>query len=59
MRKILWVTVKQTDGFEYPNPLKLSELHLINDILNSSEVESVKVVKEEITNYRYKILFGE
>lgn len=58
MRKILWVTVKQTDGFEYPNPLKLSELHLINTILNNSDVESVKVVKQEVTKERYKTLFN-
>lgn len=45
MRKILWLTVRRKDGVEYPNPLKLSELHLVNSLLNLEDVESIKIEK--------------
>jgi len=58
MKKYLFVTVTKEDGFQYPNPLKLSESNLIAKILELEDVESVNVVLSECTNKQYKLLFG-
>ena len=58
MRKILWVTVRRKDGFEYYNPLKLSELHLVNSLLNLEDVESIKIEKLVVGKERFEELFG-
>ena len=58
MRKILWVTVRRKDGVEYPNPLKLSELNLVNSLLNLEDVESIKIEKLVVGKERFEELFG-
>lgn len=58
MKKYLFVTVTKEDGFQYPNPLKLSEVHLINKILKLEGVESVKVELSECTKEYYSSIFG-
>jgi hypothetical protein len=57
MKTIIWTTVITEDGFQYPNPLKISEIHLINEILNTKGVESVKVEKIQVSEKRYLELF--
>jgi len=57
MKKYLYVTVTRKDGFTYPNPLKLSEVSIINQILKLENVESVKVEVVECHKAHYNFLF--
>lgn len=56
MKKILSVRVLTHKGFEYDNPLKLSEAYLISKI--AQENKSVKVECTEVTADYYKMIFG-
>ncbi len=58
MKKYLFVTVKRKDGFEYPNPLKISEVKIINEILRLDDVESVNVELSECTKEYYNTMFS-
>jgi len=56
--KYLFVTVTQKDGFQYPNPLKLSEVHLVNKILALPKTESIKIELMECDKAYYNQLFS-
>ena len=56
LKKYLDVFVKENNGKVYSNPLKLSEVHLITQILK--ENQSVEISITECTEARYKSIFG-
>jgi hypothetical protein len=56
MKKFLNVTVNRNDGSVFQNHLKLSEVHLINQILN--ENKSILIFLDTCTKERFKIIFG-
>jgi len=58
MKQYLYVTITNVDGFQFPNPLKLSETYLITKMLKNKQVESVKVELMEVTKEVYKSLFN-
>lgn len=57
-REYLFVTVKRADGSEYPNPLKLDEIHLIKSLLRLKHNVSLKVELAVCNASHYKYLFG-
>jgi len=57
-RQYLHVTVKRNDGLDYPNPLRLDEVHLIKALLrHPGNVEAI-VTLETCTQKHYERLFG-
>lgn len=57
MKKYLHLTITRSNGETYTNPLTLSEVHLISQIVK--ENKSVLVSLEVTTQSNYKILFGK
>lgn len=57
MKKYLHLTITRSNGETYTNPLTLSEVHLISQIVK--ENKSVLVSLEETTQANYKALFGK
>lgn len=56
MREYYHIVVRRKDGSTYDNPLKLSELHILREILKNNV--TVSVLRGQMTKEQYKATFG-
>lgn len=56
MKKYLDITVWRNDGSHFNNPLKLSEVHLVNKL--AKENQRLTVFLTEVSKETYKFIFG-